>query len=313
MSKLPESRKLQSKYREGGQALLVILLTMSVILTVVLSAVSRTVTEITITSYEESTLRAFSAAEAGVEEALLKGTTPGTYPPVTLDTGLTYQLSVSTPVPSNQQDFNYPADLVSGESATFWFVSHNASGQLSCVSPLPCFTGSQIRDICWGASATINNQTPAIEISLFYDPTIQAVSTGDFSGVRVVRFAYDPNSGRTSQNNFAQAATSCSILGTAYPFTTGNIVLPPILGLPCTNARGCILMAKVRMFYNPTPSPLGLSVTVSGGGSLPAQGIQVESVGVAAESTRRLNVFQAYPEPPNVLDAVLFSLKDIVK
>jgi hypothetical protein len=72
-------------------------------------------------------------------------------------------------------------------------------------------------------------------------------------------------------------------------------------------------MAKVRMFYNPTPSPLGLSVTVSGGGSLPAQGIQVESVGVAAESTRRLNVFQAYPEPPNVLDAVLFSLKDIVK
>ena len=56
-----------------GQALLIVLLTLSVVLTIVLSIVSRSITDISITSLEEDSQRAFNAAEAGVEQALLKG------------------------------------------------------------------------------------------------------------------------------------------------------------------------------------------------------------------------------------------------
>jgi Tfp pilus assembly protein PilX len=51
--------------------LLIVLLAITVILTVVLSVTSRSVTDVTVTTYEEDALRAFSAAEAGVETALL--------------------------------------------------------------------------------------------------------------------------------------------------------------------------------------------------------------------------------------------------
>ena len=63
--------KISGEKNQKGQALIIILLVMSVVLTVVLSSVSRSVTEIVVTGYEEDALRAFSAAEAGVEEKLL--------------------------------------------------------------------------------------------------------------------------------------------------------------------------------------------------------------------------------------------------
>ena len=50
---------------ESGQALLLVLLGMAVVLTIVLSILSRSVTDIAVTSREEEALRAFSAAEAG--------------------------------------------------------------------------------------------------------------------------------------------------------------------------------------------------------------------------------------------------------
>ena len=73
-------KKEEKRFRiisDSGQALLVILLSMTVILTVVLSVVSRTVTDITITTYQEDAQRAFDAAEAGIEDALLTGTATG--------------------------------------------------------------------------------------------------------------------------------------------------------------------------------------------------------------------------------------------
>ena len=63
-----------------GQALVIILLVLAVASTVVLSLVSRTVTDVAITTKEKDSSRAFSAAEAGVEEALVGGPTSGTLP-----------------------------------------------------------------------------------------------------------------------------------------------------------------------------------------------------------------------------------------
>ena len=55
---------------QAGQALLIVLLVTAVALTVGLAAVSRSVTEVEISREEEEAVRAFSAAEAGIEEVL---------------------------------------------------------------------------------------------------------------------------------------------------------------------------------------------------------------------------------------------------
>ena len=87
---------------QHGQALLIVLLTLAVTLTVVLSVVSRSVTDITVSTYEEDALRAFSAAEAGIEEALLKGSIEDPVP-VTIEEGVTYDVDVSYQTSTNKQ------------------------------------------------------------------------------------------------------------------------------------------------------------------------------------------------------------------
>ena len=312
MLKLPIAKRAKLGSTQAGQALLIVLLTMSVILSVVLSAVSRSVTEVSVTSYEENATRAFSAAEAGVEQALLTGQGSGG----DLGSSTQYITTVVT-TPSGANEFRYPVDLISGQSATFWFVSHDdTTGTLTCGAGKPCLRANRI-NICWGAPGTPGGSpnTPAIEVSVFYDANYTAVYTGNYSAVKVARAAFDPNSSRHTSNNFSDITTGCTITGTSYPyaFSTGDIGIQPGQDIPitCFNDTGCLLAAKVRMFYNDSsPQPLFIRVFPTGG-SLPAQGTQIDSTGTAGESSRRVNVFQSYPEAP--FDVAVSSLKDLVK
>jgi len=58
------------KNKKSGQVALTVLLVMVVVLTIGLSLISHSVTDISISKDEEEAMRAFSAAEAGIEEAL---------------------------------------------------------------------------------------------------------------------------------------------------------------------------------------------------------------------------------------------------
>src|SRR4030067_2407301 len=115
MLKLPGNVKNLGKenYYQKGQALLIILLVLSVVLTLALSFVSRSVTDITITSQEEESVRALSAAEAGVEQALKTGVSTGSI--VTLPDNSQFEALVTEIVPTNDE-FAYPKKLNKGES-----------------------------------------------------------------------------------------------------------------------------------------------------------------------------------------------------
>ena len=63
-------RKLTS---QRGQIALVVILVMIVIGTVALAVVSRSITNISLTTQEASKIRAFSGAEAGIEDLLNQG------------------------------------------------------------------------------------------------------------------------------------------------------------------------------------------------------------------------------------------------
>lgn len=275
--------------------------------------VSRSVTDISVTIYEEEAQRAFDAAEAGIERALVSGSGETK----TAIGDAEYTVELTNPVPAEKQ-FVYPTELLAGESATFWYVSHDDTGNMYC-SGNNCMRANRIERVCWGKPGTdINEQTPAIEIAVVYDDNRPAAVNENFSQVKIARAAYDPWASRRASNNFL-ATTTCDspISGKEFAFSTGPIAFnqpgPDGIEINCWNDEGCLLMAKVRMFYNYIelpeenfPHPVGMEMQLTANTDLPPQGTQIDSIGVAGETTRRVNVFQSYPEPPFVFDAALF-------
>lgn len=125
--------------RQSGQALLIVLLSMAVVLTIVLSIFSNSVTDIAVTTSEAESLRAFSAAEAGIEKALVAlAPQSGSFGEDAFQTSVTNFAEGLT-------SFAYPMDLASGDGAVLWFVSHDSNDKLSCSdSSKPCFKGSKV-------------------------------------------------------------------------------------------------------------------------------------------------------------------------
>ena len=168
----------KSSSNQSGQALLVVLLALAVILTVVLSIASRSVTELTITKQEEDSARALSAAEAGVEKTLITGT--GSGGPLPLSNNATYSTSVVLRTAASGE-FVYPEGKKSGEGVTFWLVSHDVDGSLTCAGG-SCFQGDEMQ-FCWGDSTA---PASALEVTYYYDSLV-GWAGGDFSNVKVKR------------------------------------------------------------------------------------------------------------------------------
>jgi Tfp pilus assembly protein PilX len=93
-----------TRNRESGQALVLVLLSLSVVLTLVLFILARSITDVTVSSRQEESVRAFSAAEAGIERALVAGTGFGT----TEIGNASYTTSV-TDFALGGNDMNFPA------------------------------------------------------------------------------------------------------------------------------------------------------------------------------------------------------------
>lgn len=285
--------------RQGGQALLIILLVMAVVLTIALSVASRSVTDITISQKEEEASRAFSAAEAGVEQALIGGSLTGTLP-----AGGSFTASVSG-LSQGSKSYVVPLLINGGETIPVWFVSHLDDGSLGCDADNPCFTGSQIR-VCWGEEATESSgaTTPALELSILY-----TTNPGDYTTSKIGRGAYDPNSLRRAVNNFAGQDGSCNVAGQNFAFSK-TVNLNSDLGIPASatsNANG-LQQARLRLLYNTDRAyPAALNVDFPDNGVLPQQGTRVESVGEAGEATRKIEVYQLFPDLPPIFDFGVFT------
>ena len=281
-------------HEESGQAVVLVLLSLSVVLTIVLFVLSRSVTDVASSTEQADAVRAFSAAEAGIETALITGV--GTTGNITIG-----DASYSVDVKSDAtQTFNYPIPLLAGDTITIWFMSHTNDGELTCDSEYPaCYTGDTL-NLCWGGEGTSagDANTPAIELSLYYEST-----PGTLSSVKVARAVYDPHASRTSNNLFESASVvPCQIDGIAYAFQKA-ITLSSLGGVDFNNNG--LIMAKVRMIYNSSQAHyVGVSVA-SSGQNLPSQGLEIVSTGYSSvdgtnetQSNRRVSVFKGWPEFP---------------
>ncbi|MEK7061501.1 MAG: hypothetical protein AAB954_02470 [Patescibacteria group bacterium] len=290
MKKLPNN--------SSGQALLLVLLSMSVVLTIVLSILARSTLDINVSSQSEESVRAFSAAEAGIEQALVVGSTGD------VDVGnATFNAEV-TAFSSAASEFILPSSLYSGESATVWFVSHDANGNLTC-NDGTCFTGNQLQ-VCWGKAGTPDNSatTPAIEVSIVY-----LSIPGNYTTAKIAREVIDPNTARRSSNSFtAPNNGACQVNSQTFPFKkTLNLAS---LGIPAAsfNFDGGLQLARLAILYNTDMGhPVSVNVSFGGNSALPSQGTVIDSSGVSGGSTRRVEVVRGFKELPDIFETVVFS------
>lgn len=271
------------KKYQAGQAVLVVLLSLSVVLIIVLYIMSRSITDLSLSSKEENSLRAFSAAEAGIERALVAGSNSNPN-----FNGAIFNATVS---PIGGQTAVYPFSLKSGEVASFWFMDENNA---------TFFKGNHM-DVCWGTSGTsLDDQTPALELTIYH---------GTISTPSISRFTLDPVSNRSPANNFDNNTSGpCTIDTENFQFKT-RVNFPP-LGI-----TEDLLYMNARILYNTTISHrVGIDIKDNGvGHQLPIQGSKITSTGSFQDSNRKIDVYQVRKAVPPIFESAIFSSSGVVK
>ncbi len=274
----------------SGQSLLVILLVMAVILTIGLAVASYSLTDIKISQQEEESARAFSVAEAGIEESLRAGSaTNVTVGEITAN--------VTETIQGDSNEFNFgESKFPSGELANVWLVGHTEEGAFDPSTHFP-YNG-QIK-LCWGDSTDLSASSPALELALVYQD-----STGEY---KVVRQGYDPVNGRTVgfDESLDEDGGNCDsnlAFGKDVSLNSGVFNLA---------ASDIPYLLRLKLLYNDDSQ----SIAVQANSDLPQQGKCYESSASiqVSDVTRKVRQCQFFQAPPEIFDYVLFSTSDLVK
>lgn len=273
---------MTSDTSQRGQVLLISLLVLSIATTVALSLIGRSTTDVAISTQISESSRAFSAAEAGIEEALKTGV--GSSGAQVLTAGVTYNVTKAD-IGGAAGTYVFPKKVPRGRTETLWLVSHNADGTLA---ETPTYTAPSI-DVCWSSQTT----TPALIVSVLYKTAAGAY--------RVAKDAYDPDATRALTNKFsAVGATGGCGAGTETTYkqtvTFGSFV-------PAINpGSDTLLMLRLQPVYSDA------SLAVNAIGTLPLQGSRLESIGTTATGvTRKIVVYRQFRSPPSIFDSVIYS------
>lgn len=274
--------KTSFHHAERGQVILILVLITVVGLTIGLALISRTITDIRISSQIEQSSRAFSAAEAGIESALkgdiYSGSRQGSLqlPNVTAEYSVVQEGGTNT-------SFALPL-TEAGSSQVVWLIGHNPDGSLQETGP--SYAATVPLDVCWGS---IPNSSPAMEVSLFYKTGIE---------YRVYRQGYDPVT--TRGNGFLPTDLGSNFCDSALSFKKTIV--------PSTDYG--IDPGATLLFYGliPVYETTEIAVKPDASTPLPLQGVRITSVGKTANDVvRKISVLQSYQILPSLLDFGLFS------
>lgn len=312
-----EVMKKFSSWR-AGQAVVLALLLMAVVLTLGLAVISQSIVDVRTSTQSQEVVSAYSAAEAGIEQALSQSLATGNVVSLPSGTVGRAKFTASTSLLGGGYTFVLPRVMVSGDSQTLWFVAHDSSGLLVCDASHACFHwGSSLANlgavVYWGDPSTAD--VPALLLDIYYKRTVPV--TAGYSDVSVYRAALDPNASGHG-NNFTTGMTrgSYSLSGTSGVFSYSYNLSSAFSAIQ-TNAPGVIqqngglLMIRTRLLYGTNPQPVGFDLTAansSGSSALPGQGFVPESQGsVGTSATIRLISTYPYPDHPAIFDYAIFS------
>lgn len=254
-------RKLKA---QRGQILLVVVLTMIVALTVGLSVVSRTITNLRISKQSEESQRAFQAAEAGIDKTLESGVSSGS--PQSLGNSAQYKTEINNPS-GNAFMLNAGEVVEQDVGIDLWLSDYpNYSNQVcpsSCTISLNFNITEQSCD-----SGSGNNTRAGLEI---------VVLSGSVSNPAVKKYLFDPCPGRTSGADSTGSGT-----------TIDSTTFQHGVNIPVTSG----IIARVVPIYN------SVKVGVTSSVNIPVQGRVIESIGESGETIRKVQYFSSHPQLP---------------
>jgi Tfp pilus assembly protein PilX len=192
-------------YRESerGQVLLLIVLVITVALTVSLSVAARSLLNVRLASEEDQSQRAFSAAEAGLDQALLAdAATNGS-----LTNNASYNATI-TDVQGTDFLLNNGKIVTMDEGVDLWLSQYSANKNNNYSNPwqgtFTLYWGSQ-NDSC-NAVQTVNTMA-ALEVLILSGTKNNPIAT---------HYVYDGCGTRRAQNNFTAPGAGVTISGTSF-------------------------------------------------------------------------------------------------
>lgn len=265
--------------RQSGQVLLITLLVLTIATTIALSLIGRSTADVSVSRQLEESARAFSAAEAGIEQAL-QGGSAGTQ---VLTAGSSYTVSIAS-IGGAAGVYALPQKTSRGVTETVWLVAHNENG---VPVETPTYTDGTI-GLCWSAEQV----TPALVASVLYKESTDA-------SYKVARVALDPDGTRAASNKF----TAASAAGANCSAQNYHRYVLDFATLGITPSADTILALRLRPEYADT------SIIVDPGSqTIPQQGKRIESVGTTQGGvSRKVVVYQQHRAPSSVFDSVIYS------
>lgn len=284
---------------QKGQIILILILVMTVALTIGLSIVQKSLVDVSTASKVEQSSRAFSAAEAGIEKALLENTTNihslenfsdnSSKIKSIVDTGLI----PATPV-QNPQTLQYPQQDALEKStikregiAQVWLAQPDSTD-----NPPTSFYIQDSLEIYWG---TDPNDEPALEVTIIYYN----------NGYKSFKKYFDPLS-----RGVGFESITCNGENTPKAGTIAYRCKKLLSGLPSN-----LILLRSRLLYNSADQPLAFQAlgTCGQGCSFPPQDRKIISTGEAGETQRRIQIFQQNKVVPPFFDYAIFSTDRVGK
>lgn len=284
---------------QSGQVIIILLLTMLVALAIGLTVTQRSLSDVATSNQTEQSSRAFSAAEAGLEQAISL-TSPGSSVSVgNLGNEASANVAVNPNLPIGNEGIEYPP-IGKETVAQVWLARPE-----DITAPAYNFSTGPL-NLYFGTSTETNpDEIPAIEVSIImWNATTNVYTT-------VKRF-YDPISSRRSSNNFTDPgcggpSMTDTIYGTNRSFRCRvNMEMGPIV--PAGNKP---ILLRTRFLYTTKKHPV--VVQAQPPRVLPPQVSLYSSTGIAGQSQRTVTLFRLKYVVPQFFDFAIFSSAEINK
>ncbi|MBI3486392.1 hypothetical protein HY025_05655 [Candidatus Daviesbacteria bacterium] len=291
---------------QTGQVIIILLLIILVALTIGVAIVQNSLSDVSTSTKTEQSSRAFSAAEAGIEQALITNTSG----PVSLDNSSTADINVLLDLPANASTaLEYPP-ITKADFAQFWLADPTTQATFFNGSSFQVYFGNCSQNPCEAVS-----DKPAIEV----DTVIKDSLTGNY---RWDKQYFDSDGSRTNTNNFQKInGAGCDNNMGGGSTINANTTNSPTSQFYCyvnvlysSVSTDIPILVRVRILYSSTAQKIALMpIPGNNGKGLPAQATTYTSVGKSGESIRQVKIFKEQNVVPYFFDFAIFSTAPITK
>ncbi|MGI8420491.1 MAG: hypothetical protein ACR2LN_07685 [Candidatus Levyibacteriota bacterium] len=257
------------KEYQRGQILLIVVLVMVTALTIGLSVAARTINNTRTSQEAENSEKAFSAAEAGIEQSLTNSNSvSGAF-----TNNTSYKTTVMT-ISGTEFSLNNGSSIFKDDSTDLWLSIY--PGYTSPRSGNITFYWGQPADTCTTSETT--GTLAALEL---------IVLTGTKANPQVSRYSVDPCSQRSLSNNFEFVPSGGgTIAGRTYSYKK------------TINVTSGLLIRVIPLYGSTTMGVAGCDAANANCSALPSQGTLITSVGISDTTQRKLVSYRQYPKLP---------------